>query len=381
MMMRKISLKQVSFVMLVVQNTALSIMSKYSRAQAGPKYRPSSVVLLVEMFKFLLCCLVLLKLKRGNVKASIRTIQLEVFADTSGLTKMAVLAFLYALQNMFALVAYDYVDVATYQIVYQLKVITTALFMIVLLHRRFSFVQWCAMVALMAGVTICSYSRLPSGPTPSDQVNSSSSSSSKNHQFIGICIMIGLAINSGLAAAYFERVMKSHKAITTQQTLDTLWTRNLQLAAISVGVAAVDVVRNISEVYSNGLFYGFHPAVFAVIFLQAVGGLTVAAVVRYSDNIVKNFGTSFSLIFSCIISNYMFNQTATTSFYFGVLLVIVSVFVYGDSRFAVKPVAKKEDWSPPAHEVAIDTKSSQAMHQGNQHFVTRTSQMFNVLCG
>ncbi|KAH7461450.1 hypothetical protein KRP22_014785 [Phytophthora ramorum] len=372
-----ISLKHVSFVMLVLQNTALSIVSKYSRAKAGPKYRPSSVVLLVELLKFLLCYLMLLKTKRGNVGASLRTLQIEVFADKKGLTKMAVLAFLYALQNMFALVAYDYVDVATYQIVYQLKIITTAMFMIVLLHRRFSAVQWCAMLALMAGVAICSYSRLPSGPQHADEAMDSK-------RFIGICVMIGLAINSGLAAAYFERVMKSHKSIATQQTLDPLWTRNLQLSAISVGVTCVDLVRNFGEVWTNGFFNGFHPAVFAVIFLQAVGGLTIAAVVRYSDNIVKNFGTSFSLVLSCMISNYMFDQTATFSFYFGVFLVVGSVFVYSDSRFAIKPVAaKKERRSTTeglAHEIAIDTKSAHVMHSGGRHFVARSVQTFNVLC-
>ncbi|KAG7391077.1 hypothetical protein PHYPSEUDO_005844 [Phytophthora pseudosyringae] len=372
-----ISLKHVSFAMLVLQNTALSIVSKYSRAQAGPKYRPSSVVLLVETLKFLLCYLMLLKTKRGDVTASVRTLQVEVFADRKGLTKMAVLAFLYAMQNMFALVAYDYVDVATYQIVYQLKIITTALFMIVLLHRRFSLVQWGAMVALMAGVAICSYSRLPSGSQHADEATSSK-------RFIGICIMLGLAVNSGLAAAYFERVMKAHKAVATQQTLDPLWTRNLQLSAISVGVTLFDLVRNMGDVWTNGFFYGFHPAVFAVIFLQAVGGLTIAAVVRYSDNIVKNFGTSFSLIFSCIISNYMFDQTATFSFYCGVFLVVGSVFVYGDSRFAIKPVAaKKERRSTTeglAHKIAIDTKNAQVMHSGGRHFVARSVQTFNVLC-
>ncbi|OWY92718.1 UDP-N-acetylglucosamine transporter [Phytophthora megakarya] len=372
-----ISLKHVSFVALVLQNTALSIVSKYSRATAGPKYRPSSVVLLVELLKFVLCYLMLLKTKHGNIKASVRTLQVEVFADKTGLTKMAVLAFLYALQNMFALVAYDYVDVATYQIVYQLKIITTAMFMIVLLHRRFSVVQWCAMVALMAGVAICSYSRLPSGSQHTDEAMSSK-------RFIGICIMLGLAVNSGLAAAYFERVMKSHKGVTTQQTLDPLWTRNLQLSAISVGVASFDLVRNVGEVWTNGFFYGFHPSVFAVILLQAVGGLTIAAVVRYSDNIVKNFGTSFSLILSCIISNYMFDQTATFSFYFGVMLVVGSVFVYGDSRFAIKPVAKKERRPTTdglAHEIAIDTtKNAQVMHSGGRHFVARSVQTFNVLC-
>jgi UDP-sugar transporter A1/2/3 len=376
-----ISLKHLSFVMLVLQNTALSIVSKYSRATDGPKYRPSSVVLLVEMLKFTLCYLMLLRNKRGNVKASLHTLQIEVFADKKGLTKMAVLAFLYALQNMFALVAYDYVDVATYQIVYQLKIITTAMFMLVLLHRRFSVVQWCAMFALMAGVAICSYSRLPA----TADVHVDEAAASK--RFIGICVMLGLAVNSGLAAAYFERVMKSHKAIATQQTLDPLWTRNLQLSAISVGVTCVDLVRNLGEVWANGFFYGFHPAVVAVIFLQAVGGLTIAAVVRYSDNIVKNFGTSFSLILSCIISNYMFDQTATLSFYFGVLLVVGSVFVYGDSRFAVKPVSpKKQDQATTqgtTHEIAIDTKSagdSRVMHSGGRHFVARSVQTFNVLC-
>ncbi|CAI5707844.1 unnamed protein product [Peronospora effusa] len=361
----RISLKQVSFIMLVLQNTALSIVSKYSRATTGPKYRPGFVVLLVEILKFVLCCLVLLEFKHGNVKASIHTLQIEVFADKKGLSKMIVLAFLYALQNMFALVAYDYVDVATYQIVYQLKIITTAMFMSVLLHRHFSIVQWYAMLALMAGVAICSYSRLPSGSNHTVEASSSK-------RFIGICIMIGLAINSGLAAAYFERVMKAHKPVTTQQTLDPLWTRNLQLSAVSVGVAALDLVRNMGEVWTHGFFYGFHPAVFAVIFLQAVGGLTIAAVVRYSDNIVKNFGTSFSLIFSCVISNYMFDQTTTLSFYFGVLMVVSSVFVYGDSRFAIKPVAKKQCQSTTedyAQEVAIDTKSSQIMHAGGRHFV------------
>ncbi|CEG37693.1 udp-n-acetylglucosamine transporter [Plasmopara halstedii] len=369
-------MKHLSFIMLVLQNTALSIVSKYSRANNGPKYRPSTVVLLVELLKFVLCCFMLYKIKRGNLKATMLTLQIEVFADKKGLTKMTVLAFLYALQNMFALVAYDYVDVATYQIVYQLKIITTAMFMILLLQRRFSVVQWCAMVALMAGVAICSYSRLPSASQHSDEATSSK-------RFIGVCIMLGLAVNSGLAAAYFERVMKAHKGVQTQQTIDPLWVRNLQLSAISVLVTCFDLVRNFGQVWTSGFFYGFQPVVFAVIFLQAVGGLTIAAVVRYSDNIVKNFGTSFSLILSCIISNYMFDETAPLSFYFGVCLVVGSVFVYGDNRFALKPAAKKEHRSmseDAANEIVIENKSMQVLHSGSRSFVARSVQTFNGLC-
>ncbi|DAZ99270.1 TPA: hypothetical protein N0F65_005438 [Lagenidium giganteum] len=371
------SLKHLSFIMLVLQNTALGIVSKLSRHATGPKYNPGTVILLVELLKFVLCYLVLLKTKQGDVVASMRTLRFEVFADMQGLKKMIILAALYAFQNIMALFAYDYVDVATYQIVYQLKIITTAMFMIVLLNRRFSIVQWGAMLTLMVGVAICSYSRLPAN-------TSTEKRETDGKWFIGVSIVLGLAVNSGLAAAYFERVMKSHKSNATMQTLDPLWVRNLQLSAISMAVTLFDLFRNSGDIWANGFFHGFHPMVFGVIFLQAVGGLTIAAVVRYSDNVVKNFGTSFSLVFSCIISNYMFDQTATAMFYLGVLLVVVSVFIYGDQRFAPKPVSKpKVEAVKPnmaqSHEIDIEMRPGKNETASGRHFTSRAIASFSVL--
>lgn len=57
------SLKHLAFVMLVVQNTALGIVSKYSRLSSGPKYKPGTAVFLVESMKFLICFLVLVKVR------------------------------------------------------------------------------------------------------------------------------------------------------------------------------------------------------------------------------------------------------------------------------------------------------------------------------
>lgn len=237
---------------------------------------------------------------------------------------MTVLAFLYAMQNIGALFAYDYVDIATYQIVYQLKIITTAFFMRIFLHRQFTFVQWCAMCSLMSGVAACSYSRV-SLPTQ------------ENHSlhFTGISIVCLLAVNSGLAAAYFECVMKSHPPRTALSTSESLWIRNTQLALISVLLTSLNISLDASLILTNGFFHEIRPIVWLVILLQAVGGLTIAAVVRYSDNIVKNFGTSFSLILSCLISNVISNSRGTPLFYASILLVVGSVFIYGDKRFAV----------------------------------------------
>jgi UDP-sugar transporter A1/2/3 len=286
---------------------------------------------------------------------------------------MVVLAVLYAMQNIVALFAYDYVDVATYQIVYQLKIITTAMFMIVFLNRRFSKIQWCAMLTLMLGVAICSYSRLPK--------KSSKLTAHDSTRVIGVCIVFGLAINSGLAAAYFERVMKSHKSSALMQTIDPLWIRNLQLSAVSILVTLCDLLRNYDDIYSNGFFYGFHPMVWAVIFLQAVGGLTIAAVVRFTDNVVKNFGTSFSLIFSCIISNYMFDQRASPMFYVGVILVVISVFIYGDKRYALTEAKRSEKVqisSDTIEEIKIESKPVES-NLGRHHFLTRAAGSYTVL--
>lgn len=39
-----------------------------------------------------------------------------------------------------------------------------------------------------------------------------------------------------------------------------------------------------------------------VLYLQALGGLVVAMVIKYADNILKGFATSLSIIISALIS-------------------------------------------------------------------------------
>lgn len=40
------------------------------------------------------------------------------------------------------------------------------------------------------------------------------------------------------------------------------------------------------------------------VFLQALGGLVIAAVIKYADNILKGFATSLSIILSTLISYF-----------------------------------------------------------------------------
>lgn len=72
----------------------------------------------------------------------------------------------------------------------------------------------------------------------------------------------------------------------------------------------------------NGFFYGYNFWTWATICCQALGGLIVAVVVKYADNILKGFATSLSIILSCIASTFLFDFQITLLFIIGAGLVL-----------------------------------------------------------
>ena len=94
--------------------------------------------------------------------------------------------------------------------------------------------------------------------------------------------MIAAACISGFVGVYFERILKN--------STTTLWMRNIQMS-LSAIVISLMIVRSSPKdwqsVQEKGFFFGYTFVVWFVIFLQAVGGLVVAVVIKYADNILK----------------------------------------------------------------------------------------------
>merc|ERR1712139_514592 len=66
-----------------------------------------------------------------------------------------------------------------------------------------------------------------------------------------------------------------------------------------------------------------------VILLQAVGGLVVAAVLKYADNILKCFGNALSIIVTSTISVVLLHEFTPDAFFMlGTLLVLTATSVY-----------------------------------------------------
>lgn len=60
-----------------------------------------------------------------------------------------------------------------------------------------------------------------------------------------------------------------------------------------------------------------------------MGGLIVALVIRYADNILKGYATSLSIIVSAVVSVYLFDFSLTILFMVGTGLTVSAVFLYG----------------------------------------------------
>ena len=121
---------------------------------------------------------------------------------------------------------------------------------------------------------------------------------------------------------YFEKILKGTQA--------SIWLRNVQLGLFGTILGLIGMVMKDGAVVADkGFFFGYSPLVWGVIAQQAFGGLLVAVVVKYADNILKGFATSIAIMLSCIASIFLFDFHLTSKFTTGAGLVILAVYLYG----------------------------------------------------
>lgn len=194
-----------------------------------------------------------------------------------------------------------------------MKILTTAIFSVIMLRKQLSSLQWVSLVFLFIGVAVVQLQ--PHDSKVSDKI------ATEQNPFVGLVAVIVSCLMSGFAGVYFEKVLKS----TTQ----TIWLRNVQLGFIGMIFGYITMEMNDgAKVREHGFFYGYDWVVWFVIFLQSFGGLMVAVVVKYADNILKGFATSAAIVISCVASMYFFDFQISVQFVVGATLVMLSVYMY-----------------------------------------------------
>lgn len=152
---------------------------------------------------------------------------------------------------------------------------------------------------------------------------------------VGLVAVIISCLSSGFAGVYFEMMLKGSDA--------SVWLRNVQLGMFgSITALLTMAVKDGVKISDDGVFYGYSILVWLVISQQALGGLIVALVVRYADNILKGFATSLSIILSCVASVFLFNYTITINFSLGAVLVMMAIYLYGQAPPPATPLSVKD---------------------------------------
>lgn len=355
----------------------------------GYRYHTSTSVFLNEVIKLAISATMALydistKLPQNTPATTLfSTLGTGLFADESW--KLAIPAALYTLQNTLQYVAVSNLDPSTFQVTYQLKILTTAIFSVLMLGRTLSSRKWASLLLLIIGVV---FVQLPQHSTELTGVNgkehesrfwrrslegfsgfaahaANSMAAKRSATYQGmesdsalqhpqmnrsvglIAVLISCAL-SGLAGVTFEKVLKESSSKNM-----SLWIRNCQLSfwslfpALFLGVIWVDG-ENIAK---TGFFAGYNWVVWTAISFQAAGGIIVALVINFADNIAKNFATSISIIISSLASAYFFDFKVTPSvsisigfcywhsltsgkYLLGTLIVMAATYLYSQPDLA-----------------------------------------------
>ncbi|KAK6056980.1 UDP-galactose transporter [Cooperia oncophora] len=174
-----------------------------------------------------------------------------------------------------------------YQVTYQLKILTTAFFSVTMLGRSLNRLKWLALILLTGGVALV---QMPAGGAAKG-----STAGNTSDKIVGLLAVLAACFSSGFAGVYFEKILKT--------TNVSLWMRNLQLAFFSIfGGFLMCWLYDYEAIQKDGFLQGYNNIIWTVVMLQAYGGLVIALVVKYADNILKGFAVSLSIILSSFAS-------------------------------------------------------------------------------
>ncbi|KAG8957882.1 hypothetical protein FRC05_009511, partial [Tulasnella sp. 425] len=208
------------------------------------------------------------------------------------------------IQNDSQLVAASNLGVATFQ----MKILTTAGFSVLMLRKRLSTVEWLSLLGLAIRDGVL---QIQTGAVVHrDSRGGDSVVKHVVHALKGFLAIFSAYNTSELAGIYFETVLKGSQS--------DLWIRNVNFPyPPPSGLRPCILLRKLDI----GIF---GRAVLELVF----GGLVTVVVTKYADNIMKGFATSLIIIISFLTSVALVHFSITAPFIVGSSILLGATWVY-----------------------------------------------------
>ena len=304
--------------LLAFQNCSKNLLLRHVMKD-HPKFLTSAAILGVEGVKLILSLMYIVFIEQRSISSAVTFMK----QDQRNTFLMAVPATLYSIQMSLEYIALGSIDAAVFSVLVQTKLLATAGCSVLIMGKRIKKVQLISLVLLMIGVMLCNM-----------KDNTESLESSKK----GIFATLGIAACSGFAAVYTEKVIKAKRPCNDQlpSSHDNPSKEKYGLAYTQVQLAIVSLVimglycsvMEMNQILEKGLWYGFNGPASLSIFVSALGGLIVAAVLKFADAVLKGYATAISVILTGVLSMVLFGTNLSVLYLLGIGNVICSVILY-----------------------------------------------------
>ncbi|XP_057439632.1 CMP-sialic acid transporter 1 [Lotus japonicus] len=315
--------------LLTVLTSSQGILTTLSQTNGKYDYDYATIPFLAEVFKLAVSCLLLWRECKSSPLPKMTT-------DWKTVALYPIPSVIYLIHNNVQFATLMYVDTSTYQIMGNLKIVTTGILFRLFLGRRLSNLQWMAVGLLAIGTTTSQVRGC--GVASCDSLFSA--------PIQGYMLGVLSACLSALAGIYTEFLMKKNS--------DTLYWQNIQLYTFgTIFNLARLVVDDFRGGFENGpwwqrIFNGYTITTWLVVLNLGSTGLLVSWLMKYADNIVKVYSTSMAMLLTMVLSIFLFDFKPTLQLFLGIVICMMSLHMYFapskmllDMPLAVKPDEEK----------------------------------------
>ena len=336
---------------MVLQNSSTVLVGRYTRAGIPEQdlYNVNHLVLVIELGKLVLSLALECYVTNGHI---VQSLQWHMLQQPRDALKILIPAILYLVQNTLLYVALSNLTAPMFQVTYQAKLVTTAVVSVFLLQRQYSLQQWTCLFVLSLGVAIVVLGETTGSSSSNSAARSATATAdgvAAQSLALGLTAVTIACFSSALAGVYFEMVLKKPTTSTTTTTTannnnnintepqhppPSLWMRNIQLSFFSVVIAALQGFfkhdSNLAKYPDHSYLHGFGFWAWTLVLLQAGGGLLVAAVIKYADNVLKGLATGVSVVVATTMSSLLFGTQLTGQFTTGALMILAAVYLFSN---------------------------------------------------
>lgn len=274
-------------------------------------WNTQSGVIYQEVFKTLTSICLLLA---GGERLS------AVWASSYEVMRSSVPGLCYLLQNNLTYIAVAHLDPAVFAVTQKLRILFAAMLTVFVLGAEVGCFRWAALVFLCVGVGCVQFALEGKGQGGAAQ--SLQAEKDSIDQMRGLTATFGASFISALAGVYCEKILKDSDT--------SIWVRNVHFSTCGVvlGVAGLAITGELGQVFSDGLFAGYHALIWVAVVNNGVGGILVSLAIKHVDVVASNFSQTVALIFISLFSVMVLGKEANSFFIIGVLIVCSATFMY-----------------------------------------------------